>query len=121
MFIRSFEMKAYLPRDHTLTIQVWDHDKITADDLIGETTIDIENRYYSEHRGQCGLSKTYSTYGYNSWRDVERPTQILQSLCMKNNLPMPEISSSCVTIGKQKFFFHTISKGVSQSGNVKKK
>ncbi|KAK0093832.1 hypothetical protein PV326_012519 [Microctonus aethiopoides] len=114
IFGRSFEMEAYLPRDHTLTIQVWDHDKITTDDLIGETKIDIENRYYSEHRGQCGLSKTYSTCGYNSWRDVERPTQILQSLCMKNNLPMPEISSSCVTIGKQKFFSHTIPKGVSQ-------
>ncbi|KAK0180464.1 hypothetical protein PV327_006103 [Microctonus hyperodae] len=120
-FGRSFEMEAYLPRDHTLTIQVWDHDRISADEMIGETEIDIENRYYSEHRGQCGLSRTYSTSGYNSWRDVERPTQILQSLCKKNNLAMPEFSSSCVTIGMQKFFSHAIFKGVSQSEHIERR
>ncbi|KAH0549066.1 hypothetical protein KQX54_005671, partial [Cotesia glomerata] len=106
IFGKYFEMEAEFPRDHTLIAQVWDWDAMSADDLIGETEIDIENRYYSDHRGCCGISRTYSTSGYNAWRDREKPTQILESLCKRNNLPSPEFSNSRVTIGKQEFPFH---------------
>lgn len=39
-----------------------DHAKIGKNELIGETTIDIESRYYSKHRAQCGLPKEYDRY-----------------------------------------------------------
>lgn len=117
--VRCFEMEAEFPRDHTLIAQVWDWDAMSADDLIGETEIDIENRYYSDHRGCCGISRTYSTSGYNAWRDREKPTQILESLCKRNNLPSPEFSNSRVTIGKQEFPFHATLNAADERGTVR--
>jgi len=46
-------------QDHTLTITVMDWDRFTANDLIGETTIDLENRFISQYRGTCGLPNTF--------------------------------------------------------------
>lgn len=103
--LRLFELDAQFPKDHMLTIQVWDHNTAIPDDIIGETKIDIENRFYSTHRAHCGIAKTYNTSGYNTWRDREKPTQILDYLCKKNNLPLPEFLEDCVKIGKQKFPF----------------
>ncbi|CAG5125217.1 unnamed protein product [Candidula unifasciata] len=45
--------------DSLLIVQVFDWDLIGVDDLIGETKIDLENRYYSRHRGTCGLAQKY--------------------------------------------------------------
>ena len=100
-----FELEATFPKDYLLTIQVWDYDATSSDDLIGETKVDIENRFYSRHRAHCGIAKTYDTIGYNAWRDREKPTQILEFLCQKNNLPAPDYQEDCVKIGKQKFPF----------------
>lgn len=94
-----------------LIVQVWDYDVTTADDLIGETRVDIENRFYSRHRAHCGIAKVYSTTGYNSWRDREKPTQILEYLCRKNNLPSPEYGEREVKIGKQMFPFYAVIEG----------
>ena len=55
-----YELKAVLPSDFLLKVSVMDYDLITADDLIGETTIDLENRYLSQHRALCGLPETFS-------------------------------------------------------------
>ena len=55
LFGHMFELPATLPHDHTLTITVMDWDKFTSDDLIGSTKIDVENRFYSQHRAGCGL------------------------------------------------------------------
>ncbi|XP_023290146.1 LOW QUALITY PROTEIN: otoferlin [Orussus abietinus] len=107
-FGKLFEIKATFPRDHTLTIQIWDYDATSPDDLIGETKIDIENRFYSRHRANCGLAKTYASTGYNVWRDKESPSQILQFLCMKNNLPVPEYHEDVVKIGKKSFPFNAV-------------
>ena len=54
-----FEFEAELPLDNLLTIQVHDWDLVSFDDFIGETKIDIENRYYSKHRPTCGLPISY--------------------------------------------------------------
>ncbi|RLU20749.1 hypothetical protein DMN91_007362 [Ooceraea biroi] len=107
-FGRMFEIEASFPQDYMLVIQVWDYDIATADDLIGETRIDIENRFYSRHRAHCGIAKVYNTGGYNAWRDRERPTQILESLCRKNNLPSPEYHEREVNIGRRSFPFDAV-------------
>ncbi|EFN60493.1 Fer-1-like protein 4 [Camponotus floridanus] len=107
-FGRMFEIEATFPQDYMLEIQVWDFDAATADDLIGETRIDIENRFYSRHRAHCGIASIYSTTGYNAWRDRERPTQILELLCRRNNLPLPEYGEREVKIGKKSFPFHAV-------------
>lgn len=88
-----------------MIIQVWDYDATTTDDLVGQTKIDLENRFYSRHRATCGISKTYNEGGYNKWRDRERPTQILEQLCKRNNLPLPEYRKHYVKIGRKRFPF----------------
>jgi hypothetical protein len=36
-----------------------DWDKLSADDIIGETVIDLENRFFSKHRPRCGIQQKY--------------------------------------------------------------
>jgi len=43
-------------------VQIVDWDLIGSDDLIGETHVDLENRYYSRHRATCGIATKYDTY-----------------------------------------------------------
>lgn len=47
-FYKHFDIAANIPGASTLTIQVWDDDGIVGDDLIGETKIDLEERYFSK-------------------------------------------------------------------------
>ena len=56
---RSFDIEAVFPMDSMLRVQVMDYDTLSADDLIGETVIDLENRLFSKYRGSCGVSSTY--------------------------------------------------------------
>ncbi|XP_014219659.1 otoferlin [Copidosoma floridanum] len=107
-FGRVIELDAAFPRNHTLTIQVWDYDAASSDDLIGKTEIDLENRFYSRHRAHCGLALRYDEEGYNAWRDREKPTQILYQLCRRNNLPAPEFWPDHVIIAKRRFHCSTL-------------
>ena len=45
--------------DHQLKIEVKDYDLLSADDLIGETAIDLENRYLTKHQATCGIPEDY--------------------------------------------------------------
>ena len=58
IFGKMFEIPATLPYDHTLSITVMDADRMSRDDLIGTTVIDVENRFYSRHRATCGLPQS---------------------------------------------------------------
>ena len=59
-FGKFFELPATLPLDHMLTVTVMDWDRVTADDLVGETVIDLEDRFLSRFNATCGLPQTFS-------------------------------------------------------------
>lgn len=59
VFGKCFEIEATFPQDSMLNIQVLDWDLVGSDDLIGETRIDLENRFYSKHRATCGIALKY--------------------------------------------------------------
>lgn len=40
-------MTTYLPGPSMLKIQMWDYDNLFSDDKIGTTTIDLEDRFFS--------------------------------------------------------------------------
>ncbi|XP_039959454.1 otoferlin-like [Bactrocera tryoni] len=100
IFGKCFEVEAIFPQDSMLTVQILDWDLVGSDDLIGETRIDLENRYYSKHRATCGLALRYEVCGYNQWRDPMKPTQILSKLCKENKLDTPHYFQDRVAIGK---------------------
>ena len=58
---RTFEFEALIPMDSILTVGVYDWDLVGSDDLIGETKVDLENRFYSRHRATCGLQEQFAT------------------------------------------------------------
>jgi Ca2+-dependent lipid-binding protein len=63
---RCFEIEATFPQDSLLTIQIYDWDLVGSDDMVGETKIDLENRFYSRHRATCGLPEnTKSKSNFN--------------------------------------------------------
>ncbi|KAM9647451.1 fer-1-like protein 4 isoform 6-T7 [Morphnus guianensis] len=90
VFGEVVELTVSFPMESELTVAIFDHDLLGSDDLIGETKIDLENRFYSKHRANCGVASQYDISGYNMWRDAFKPTQILDSLCKKNLLPAAE-------------------------------
>ncbi|XP_057597695.1 otoferlin isoform X3 [Hippopotamus amphibius kiboko] len=89
VFGKSFDIEASFPMESMLTVAVYDWDLVGTDDLIGETKIDLENRFYSKHRATCGIAQTYSVHGYNIWRDPVRPSQILTRLCKEGRVDGP--------------------------------
>ncbi|XP_046873889.1 otoferlin-like [Hypomesus transpacificus] len=89
IFGKSFDIEATFPMDSTLTVSIYDWDLVGTDDLIGETRVDLENRYYSKHRATCGIASNYAIHGYNVWRDPMKPTQILGKLCKDGKLDGP--------------------------------
>ncbi|RTG83814.1 otoferlin [Schistosoma bovis] len=109
VFGKYYEFVAHLPMDSLLSIQMMDHERVGADTLIGETHIDIENRFHSVHRATCGLMPKYYAHGYCQWKDSQQPTEILAKLCEKYGLEQPvyNILENKITIGNESFFANT--------------
>ncbi|XP_045689005.1 fer-1-like protein 4 isoform X2 [Phyllostomus hastatus] len=103
IFGEVLELSVSLPAEPELTVAVFDHDLVGSDDLIGETHVDLENRFYSHHRANCGLASQYDAEGYNAWRDAFRPPQILAGLCQRCGLPAPEYRVGAVKVGSKVF------------------
>ncbi|XP_042370721.1 fer-1-like protein 4, partial [Plectropomus leopardus] len=97
-FGEMFEFTLSFPMETELVVTVMDHDIIGSDDVIGETRVDLENRFYSRHRATCGLALYYDTDGYNTWRDAKKPSTILAELCRKNGISSPEYRTSEVKV-----------------------
>ncbi|KAM8847475.1 otoferlin isoform 6-T6 [Synchiropus picturatus] len=89
VFGKSFDIEATFPMESMLTVSVYDWDLVGTDDLIGETKIDLENRFYSKYRATCGISSNYSVHGYNVWRDPMKPSQILAKLVKEAKIEGP--------------------------------
>ncbi|KAM6298716.1 fer-1-like protein 4 [Aegotheles albertisi] len=103
VFGEVVELTVSFPMESELTVAIFDHDLVGSDDLIGETKIDLENRFYSKHRANCGVASQYDINGYNMWRDAFKPTQILDSLCTKNSLPAAEYRREEVKVDNKIF------------------
>uniref|UniRef100_A0A8D0AGF7 Fer-1 like family member 4 n=1 Tax=Sander lucioperca TaxID=283035 RepID=A0A8D0AGF7_SANLU len=97
-FGEVFEFTVSFPLETELVISVMDHNIIGFDGFIGETRVDLENRFYSHHRVSCGLALYYDTDGYNIWRDAKKPSAILAELCRKNSIQSPEYRTSEVKV-----------------------
>ncbi|XP_061689432.1 fer-1-like protein 4 isoform X2 [Syngnathoides biaculeatus] len=98
VFGEVFEATVSFPGETDALVRVMDHDMVGADDVIGETRVDLENRFYSRHRATCGLALSYDAQGYNAWRDAKKPSVILSELCKKNGIPAPEYRPSEVKV-----------------------
>ncbi|XP_066543887.1 fer-1-like protein 6 [Amia ocellicauda] len=103
VFGRSFAIQATFPMESLLSIFIYDYDMVGGDDLIGETKIDLENRFYSRHRATCGLPSEYAIDGYNAWRDAMKPTELLTKFCRDNRLDGPHLRPGRITIGDKVF------------------
>ncbi|XP_065924822.1 myoferlin isoform X7 [Magallana gigas] len=102
VFGQMFELTTMLPVQKDLTIRIKDYDIISSDDVIGETTIDLENRYLSKVRATCGLQKSYCIAGVNQWRDCIKPRQILENYCKQNHVSGPHFyGNNSVKVGKK--------------------
>ncbi|XP_076007812.1 myoferlin-like isoform X1 [Genypterus blacodes] len=102
VFGRMYEMTCFLPQDKDLKISVYDYDLLTRDEKVGETVIDLENRFLSRYNSYCGLPQTYCTSGVNQWRDQMKPSQILENLARLKGLSKPRMDGTSITFdGKQ--------------------
>ncbi|XP_049603430.1 dysferlin isoform X7 [Syngnathus scovelli] len=89
VFGKMFELSCSLPQEKDLHVTLYDHDRLTKDEKIGETVIDLENRFLSKYGAGCGLPQSYCLSGVNRWRDQLTPRQLLSGLCERRNLRKP--------------------------------
>ncbi|KAK1903005.1 hypothetical protein KUDE01_005964, partial [Dissostichus eleginoides] len=108
VFGSSFEMQASFPQESLLSVVIYDYDMVGGDDLIGETRIDLENRFYSRHRATCGLPTEYSLDGYNAWRDCLKPSELLSKRCRDNGLEEPKFAPGRITVAGKVFVGKTL-------------
>ena len=99
-FGELFEFHLNIPEKSELEIRILDRNMHKfhldhSDHIICATQIDIEKRLTSKHRATCGLpplfyEKNGSDKNINfslfAWRDMEKPSDILKSVCEKNML-----------------------------------
>ncbi|ESO89647.1 hypothetical protein LOTGIDRAFT_125029, partial [Lottia gigantea] len=117
VFGKCFEIEATFPMESLLTVQIYDWDLVGMDDLIGETKLDLENRYYSRHRATCGLAQKYEIHGYNAWRDPLKPGHILAKLCKDSKVDGPYYQPGKVRVGNRIF---TAATEVEDENGIKK-
>jgi len=94
-YYSSYDMSCQIPGASNLTVSLWDEDTLNANDLIGSTTVDIENRLYNpewaaytlkplERRTLRLPTSPMSQGKVEMWVDILTPAEAKE-------LPMPDI------------------------------
>uniref|UniRef100_A0A4W3IIZ9 C2 domain-containing protein n=1 Tax=Callorhinchus milii TaxID=7868 RepID=A0A4W3IIZ9_CALMI len=96
-FGRLYELTAVLPIDKDLRVTLYDYDMLSKDQKIGETIIDLENRFLSRFEACCGLPQTYCTSGINQWREPLRPSQRLRLFAQRRGYRLPVYRDGSLT------------------------
>uniref|UniRef100_A0A8D2JBX6 C2 domain-containing protein n=1 Tax=Varanus komodoensis TaxID=61221 RepID=A0A8D2JBX6_VARKO len=91
VFGRMYELLCSIPLEKDLKITFCDFDIFPPDDVIGDITIDLENRLLSRHGASCGLPQSYCVSGPSQWRDQLLPSELLENYARSKNLAQPEI------------------------------
>ncbi|XP_078094608.1 myoferlin-like [Mustelus asterias] len=105
VFGKMFQLQATIPLNKDLKVAVYDYDLVSQDDKIGETVVDLENRFLSRFGAHCGLPRTYCTAGSTQWRDQLTPIKLLNNLSSLKNYTMPVFRSNGqkISIGDREF------------------
>nr|XP_008161492.1 myoferlin isoform X1 [Chrysemys picta bellii] len=93
-FGRMYELSCFLPQEKDLKISVYDYDMLTRDEKVGETIIDLENRFLSRFGAHCGIPQQYCISGVNTWRDQLKPTHMLQNIARFKGYSPPILSEN---------------------------
>ncbi|XP_039189745.1 dysferlin isoform X4 [Crotalus tigris] len=101
VFGKMFELTCTLPVEKDLKITLYDYDLLSKDEKIGQTVIDLENRFLSRYGARCGLSQTYCISGPNQWRDQQRPTQLLHHFSLQQSGKPPVYKTDQIVFGDE--------------------
>uniref|UniRef100_A0A8B9VC57 Dysferlin n=1 Tax=Anas zonorhyncha TaxID=75864 RepID=A0A8B9VC57_9AVES len=106
-----FELSCTLPLEKDLKITLYDYDLLSKDEKIGETVIDLENRFLSKYGARCGLPQTYCVSGPNQWRDQLRPSQLLHLFSLQHNYKAPTYKSDRLIFREQEYILSELEDG----------
>ncbi|KAI6222605.1 hypothetical protein M3Y95_00911300 [Aphelenchoides besseyi] len=84
VFGKCIELDVTIPQEKDLVITIMDRRLLLADadNEIGSTTVDLENRLLTKHRATVGLPRQFNIIGPLPWRD---------HYCLKMKFPAPKI------------------------------
>ena len=105
IFGKKWKKTVLLPEHNSFRVQIFEKRMFGAS-LIGETTIDLEKRFFNRHHGRCGLPYRYITCrsSPSCWRDSQLPSEILDDMCQLHSIEKPTWNHSCaVTISNLTF------------------
>ncbi|XP_064275237.1 dysferlin isoform X5 [Passer domesticus] len=111
VFGKMFELSCTLPLEKDLKVTLYDYDLLSKDEKIGETVIDLENRFLSKYGARCGLPQTYCISGPNQWRDQLRPSQLLHLFSLQHNYKAPTYKSDRIIFRDQEYILSELEDG----------
>ncbi|XP_030921029.1 dysferlin [Geospiza fortis] len=111
VFGKMFELSCTLPLEKDLKVTLYDYDLLSKDEKIGETIIDLENRFLSKYGARCGLPQTYCVSGPNQWRDQLRPSQLLHLFSLQHNYKAPTYKSDRIIFRDQEYVLSELEDG----------